>query len=620
MSLNQIILSINGQNKILTNTPQIFFFKNVILKYSNFLKIIDTIKYQNSNNIITNNNFDLKNLNFYITNNKFDLINNLYFNCEIYAHITKKSNTVNNLNKWSWIKNLGYNIFENIELYIDNNLIETLSSEWLNIWHELNNNNITSNELIGNKEEFITMSNVDSNNLEKDKKIKLFFKIPFFFTKTYNLGIPVNLYQDKTTIIIKFNLIQDTSKLINITRKFEDNYIIKPYISQSKLTIEGVILDNNIKTNNIIYNINNISNNIVENSFRNIDEKEEHILTISNNTKINSIFWISTLNRYKTGKYFLGESLEKITKRFLLRYFKPKPYADDGKQINIYGDQINYIEFPININSSSFTSTCFFTSSFCNYDSSSFTTQNSSSFNISSYFNTDYESSNLFKIIDNVTIFKLEYINVKYRNLTNNNNKNLDEIINSAYINKNNPSDPLTLDDITVPELLPIEIASFTSYQFDNIIDDNPNNLWQTTLPIINQDTTSEGHMNYDIKYFDLSNYGLYIDGSLNIMNNFDFDLLDKQVFNSNIYNKLLTYNYKYIPKIGIYNYNFSNDYNQYLPNGYKIFQNKFLNFRYELSKNFKIYFENNLNNIIGQIKIIILENNQINYIKKKIV
>ena len=200
----------------------------------------------------------------------------------------------------------------------------------------------------------------------------------------------------------------------------------------------------------------------------------------------------------------------------------------------------------------------------------------------------------------------------KYKNILNSNNKNILEIVNSAYYNNNISiskdstkrfNNTIPINDIIVPELLPIEIASFNNTYFDNnhtnfIFNDNNNIVRNNNHTSIIQSNTygNIGSIYYDVLLHDFNNYGLYLDGSghiidkltLTINNHKRLDNLEAIYFNH-------LQPYKYFnssPKNGIYIYSFALKPLEFQPSGSCNFS-KIDNINLSLTFNNKI--DNNL-------------------------
>lgn len=192
----------------------------------------------------------------------------------------------------------------------------------------------------------------------------------------------------------------------------------------------------------------------------------------------------------------------------------------------------------------------------------------------------------------------MDHISLEFRNILNTNNKNLVEIVNAAYINKSNISAAnITIDDITTPDLLPIEIASLESINFTT---NGPTPLFlNDTTPVrINNYTNAKISEDYDVSYNDLSNYGLYIDRSINPFNSAKLKLNNMVRFQkqgSKYFNYVQPYqHFLSTPKDGVNCYSFALKPIDYQPSGvcnFSKFQN--IDLEFEFNKNL----DKNVNN-----------------------
>jgi hypothetical protein len=134
--------------------------------------------------------------------------------------------------KYKWIYNLGYFIFDKIELLIGDEIYNIISSDWMFIYNNIfiNNQLKKSNDnMIGNVKEIIEYSN------DKDKII-LYIDIPLFIKNGY---FP--------TIGVKNNNIRMNIKL----KDLKDLYYVNNELEDYEL-----IINDYVKINNIINIIN----------------------------------------------------------------------------------------------------------------------------------------------------------------------------------------------------------------------------------------------------------------------------------------------------------------------------------------------------------------------------
>tara|TARA_Y100000768_G_scaffold388267_1_gene383165 strand:+ start:37815 stop:39446 length:1632 start_codon:yes stop_codon:yes gene_type:complete len=521
MSAAFLQLSATGQEDMyLTSNPEITFFKTTYKKHTNFA--IDTVINQVSGSLDFGNDITCE-----LPKNG-DLISKLFLKIELSA------TTSSSIGQWGWIKNIGHNIIDTIKLQIGNRDINIHDNHWLNIWYELtkNENQIDGyNKLIGNTEYATKIDNATGTTL--DRKITLFIPLHLYFTKEFNLALPIiSLVYSKVNIIInlkKKNLLYNKTKHTNFT--------VEPIINSMTIITDYIHLDTVEKQYFSYSPLEYLIEQVQSQSNPILDKNMNISLPFNHMTK--ALFWHINSGKYTTSQVFLSNNLEIATKKFILGFFTTN---DNTFKLGKIFTKIN--------------------ANFATID-----------------FNIDF------------------HINQKYRYITNKNNKNLKEIINSAYINKQNiTNDNILLDDITVPELLPIEILSQPSNFFVSSsiglfsIDVIRNKI---SMPVANIDS------NYDIIYNDFSNTGIYIDGSRNPIKNNLIKLNGNnkhQKLPGNYFNYVQPYqHFLASPKDGLNCYSFSIKPCEYQPTGVCNFTHIKVNLEIELEDDYEIFNKTNI-------------------------
>ena len=126
----------NSTNNFLELDPQISFFKIVYRKYTRFA--MENIKFDNLSRSVLN--YDSNTIITADIPRNGDLLKKLYFTFElpnIYSGCYNNSNNVKVNYEFKWIKNIGINIFNSVKLKINGQIIDTLYSDYINIWKEL---------------------------------------------------------------------------------------------------------------------------------------------------------------------------------------------------------------------------------------------------------------------------------------------------------------------------------------------------------------------------------------------------------------------------------------------------------------------------------------------------
>lgn len=212
-SLLQLV-AIGNEDYMICGNPQMTFWKNVYLKYTNFsIERVENLPITSSKY-----NYDSHTeIIFKINQNYGDMIGKVIFSIEfpdIYSHYPYN---------FKWISNIGNYIIKNAYLIINDKIIETIDSNVINIYNETNTNlkneSINSSIIsIDNTYDYVsnnkknndyTISNIDKidenySHLPSINSKKIYIDIPFFFNKN-KAYLPVNCL-DKSDIKIKLDL------------------------------------------------------------------------------------------------------------------------------------------------------------------------------------------------------------------------------------------------------------------------------------------------------------------------------------------------------------------------------------------------------------------------------
>lgn len=172
MPAGEIILVAYGEeNIVLSENPQISFFKIVYRRYTNFS--IETVQL----NFLYETNFGKK---YTLEIGKTgDLLHKMWLVIELpdIPIVYDFDNSVNNKIKFKWTQKLAYAIIDSVELEIGNQIISKQWGEWMAVMQELNWNNFNSSidEYIGNTPELTTYQNLNKNFNSKTLYIPLWF-------------------------------------------------------------------------------------------------------------------------------------------------------------------------------------------------------------------------------------------------------------------------------------------------------------------------------------------------------------------------------------------------------------------------------------------------------------
>ena len=193
-------------------------------------------------------NIDLSKFIDNVNSETIDLLKSTIDN-KIDSIVSNNSNIINNqeelsqiLNRpekpvFSWVHNLGNYIIKKINLYFNELLIDSLDSDWVNIWNNISNiksKEDSYNKMIGNYEEL--------NSL--DGKIKqsktLYIPLKFWFCNVPGLNIPLIAMP-----YVDINLNFTFEDLSNLVRKSIGSEIIGDGKFKSSLIVNYIYLDQN---------------------------------------------------------------------------------------------------------------------------------------------------------------------------------------------------------------------------------------------------------------------------------------------------------------------------------------------------------------------------------------
>lgn len=205
--LMQLVLKGN-MSEYITLQPHINYYKYVLKKHTNFSMETIVITSEGDSNIGFKKNSPSAMRIIFKIRRYADLLSGLYLTFKIPDIYS------DNIYKFRWVNNLGFNYIREATLRIGSTDIETLYGEWMNIWNELTSkDNIEYNKLIGNIDEytapfnFVPKYRVLNNRLfnvtypvssfaktptmPSIKKRKIQVPLHFWFTKNPSLALPL---------------------------------------------------------------------------------------------------------------------------------------------------------------------------------------------------------------------------------------------------------------------------------------------------------------------------------------------------------------------------------------------------------------------------------------------
>ena len=259
-NINGINDMINGINIVFLNynpTEITNILQNEMLFFKNLSN--DEKKVFTNNNKISCNLFDYKKISIYEIKNKMvysnvtdkqifmNEINNCvnickiiskYMNIRLYIYKNKYLNANSKYYEFGWVENIGYNLIEYIEFYIDGDKINKHTGEWMFIHDKMFNNqhinnNTNLNKMIGN------IQSLTSYDRNIKKKSKIYVPLNFWFNHNYSCSIPiVSMIYSNIELKVKFKNFDECCNIENI-----------PYLAENEMTLNEYIKNKNIKLN-----------------------------------------------------------------------------------------------------------------------------------------------------------------------------------------------------------------------------------------------------------------------------------------------------------------------------------------------------------------------------------
>ena len=325
-------------NIFLYNTSDIDIAVNNV-KYSNTFTNASLYKISNNNLLYIYENY--KEIDYPYNMFKFMIEENMKILDELNNVIYEKLLnifTIPSIISLGWIKKLAIFLIEQVEMYIGSNLITKMSSNYIDIYGQLNYKNVEIyNRMIGNYQEF--------NNPTIIKKEEfLYLPLPFWFQNNYGLSIPL--------IALQFNNMQLKFKLrtlielifIQITRTNFSNENIKNQIIDLILSKSINIFKNDLEMTLLVEYA--YLDNIERKKFA--QSSHEYLITqvqeinFPNITPFNSNFELDFFHCCKT-MYWSSNQYKNINNLFGENLFDK--YTVTNYMIKYNNNNINYINY-----------------------------------------------------------------------------------------------------------------------------------------------------------------------------------------------------------------------------------------------------------------------------------
>ncbi len=229
------LVAYGEENIVLSDEPQITFFKIIYRRYTNFS--IETVK----NTFTYQVKFGKK---YSIEIAKLgDLIHKMWLVIELpdIPIVYNTENIIDQRLKFKWTQKVAYALIDYVEIEIGGQTIQKQWGEWLNVLNEFNWNNFNSSldQYIGNTPEFTTYESVKNGVKSKFLYIPLWF----WFCTSSGLALPLLCLEYS---IVRLNIqlnryescaIYSPSNYIIITRSYGEGILGEPLL---QVTNQGV--------------------------------------------------------------------------------------------------------------------------------------------------------------------------------------------------------------------------------------------------------------------------------------------------------------------------------------------------------------------------------------------
>lgn len=298
MPAGEVILVTYGEeNTILSENPQISFWKIMYRRYTNFS--IETVQV----NFLYESSFGKK---YTVEIGKIgDLLHKMWLVIELpdIPVVYDFNNNIDNKIKFKWARKIAYAIVDYIELEIGNRVVQRQWGEWMSVLEELNWNNFNSSldEYIGNTPELTTYQHLNKNFDSKTLYVPLWF----WFCNNAGSALPLLCLEYMTVRFnIQFNNFQSCgifspSNYIYVNAYFGNGILGEPLLQISNQGIAWAEFDsidigafdpNTLKVKNYILYYRKISENQFISTTNYIQELD-NLLNLANNTPVKFLIY-----------------------------------------------------------------------------------------------------------------------------------------------------------------------------------------------------------------------------------------------------------------------------------------------------------------------------------------
>jgi len=208
---------IGPQDKYLTGNPQMTYFKSVFKSHSNFAKDTQKLQFENA--------IQLGSTHTCVISRVGDLLTDLY----LYVELPQLVSSDNNENWAGYVNGVGLSIIKSVTLQIGGQTIDTLDSNWLDIYNEMFDQR--SDTIAG---KFNTDVTLQENNYVQ----KLYIPLQFWFTKNNGNALPlIALQYHEVKVLVEFRYLNEIVKS-DISTYSSNNQIITSYIMANYIHLD----------------------------------------------------------------------------------------------------------------------------------------------------------------------------------------------------------------------------------------------------------------------------------------------------------------------------------------------------------------------------------------------
>jgi hypothetical protein len=219
------LVSYGTEDLYLTNNPDITFFKCIYKRHTNFA--IEPVKQ------LFSGKADFGERVTCTISKNGDLMGKIYLIVDLPAI---PENEDYSFYKVAWVKKLGFNLINKVEIEIGGQLIDRQYGDYLAIWSELTHKNDGIDKLIGNLEDIYSFTS-------SKESYRLYIPFSFWFCNHSGLTIPlVSLQYSSVKIHIEFNNLKDCLRIGPINGIVTTNYLTTlKYGEIIRQNINGII-------------------------------------------------------------------------------------------------------------------------------------------------------------------------------------------------------------------------------------------------------------------------------------------------------------------------------------------------------------------------------------------